>query len=134
MVLETAQLLCSPFEPDAAPYKRTHYNHPCSIWARSSMGNYLWLLSYGMFLAKEYEKRYNKIHKSLQVIKWCSDNLHRLHGVVPAGDKTDPPQCMPDQYKCDNTVQAYINYYHGEKASFAQWKKGNIPHWWKNNS
>ena len=41
MVLETAQLLCSAHE--TAPYKRTHYNHPCAIWTRSSLSNYMWL-------------------------------------------------------------------------------------------
>ena len=63
MVLETAQLLCAPFEPGVAPYKRSHFNHPSSIWTRSSLSNYHWLIVHGMALCDEYEYRYSKIHK-----------------------------------------------------------------------
>jgi hypothetical protein len=37
---------------------------------------------------------------------------------------------MPDEYKCDDTVQAYRNYYIGAKKRFAVWKHGNYPEWW----
>ncbi len=47
----------------------------------------------------------------------------------PAGEFTQPPQCMPDQYKCDDSVQAYRNYYMGEKAGFAKWKGREVPTW-----
>lgn len=43
----------------------------------------------------------------------------------------DPPQAMPDQYKHDNAVIAYRNYYLGEKMEFAKWKKRNTPEWVK---
>ena len=43
----------------------------------------------------------------------------------------DPPQCMPDEYKCDDYVQAYRNYYMAEKKYFAAWGKGvPAPAWW----
>ena len=38
---------------------------------------------------------------------------------IPSDDWADPPQCMPDEYKCDNAVDAYWNYYIGEKHSVA---------------
>ena len=41
------------------------------------------------------------------------------------------PQCMPDQYKVQgNAVEAYRNYYIGEKA-FAKWTKRGTPSWYK---
>ena len=44
---------------------------------------------------------------------------------------TSPPQCMPDQYKIpDDAVQAYRNYYIGEKAYFAKWAYTRTPEWW----
>ena len=43
---------------------------------------------------------------------------------------TQPPQCMPDQYKVpDDAVKAYRNYYIGEKAYFAKWTKRDMPEW-----
>lgn len=42
---------------------------------------------------------------------------------------TQPPQCMPDEYKHPNSVIAYRKYYAGEKAHFAKWKNGNVPAW-----
>ena len=60
MPLETAQILCSAFEPGTAPYKRTHYNHPCSVWGRESKVNYKWLIEHGLALSDEYTYRYGK--------------------------------------------------------------------------
>ena len=128
MVLETAQLLCSPFEPDKAPYKRTHYNHPCSVWARESISNYNWLLHHGQALAAEYTYRYGRRHKSQDVIEWCRDN--KLQLMWMSRKRTQFALAMPDEYKTDCPVQSYRNYYLGEKMSIAQWNKSrNMPKW-----
>ena len=44
MILETAQLLCCVHWVSGveAPYKKTHVNHPSSVWARESLTNYKW--------------------------------------------------------------------------------------------
>ena len=35
---------------------------------------------------------------------------------MPVGTFTEPPQCMPDEYKVqDDSVSAYWNYYENEK-------------------
>jgi hypothetical protein len=36
---------------------------------------------------------------------------------------------MPEQYKCDDPVKSYRDYYIGEKSRFAKWKTSQ-PHWW----
>lgn len=130
MILETAQLLCgvhhmteSPLEN--VPYKLSHKNHPCSIWARESMDNYLWLCELGMELCAEYTFRYGKRHKSQQVIEWCIDNRPN----IPEEGFTVPAKAMPDQYKVEDVVQSYRNYYLGEKKSFCNWKNRNTPSW-----
>lgn len=130
MILETAQLLCgvhhmteSPTEN--VPYKLSHKNHPCSIWARESMDNYLWLCELGMELCAEYTFRYGKRHKSQQVIEWCIDNRPN----IPEEGFTVPAKAMPDQYKVEDVVQSYRNYYLGEKKSFCNWKNRNTPSW-----
>lgn len=131
MILESAQLLCSPFEPGMAPYRRTHYNHPCAIWVRSSSANYEWLLNHACALADEYWKRYDKRrHKSESVLDWCFENELKIK--FPSIELTPFAQCMPEQYKVPgDAVQAYRNYYIGEKARFAKWERGTkVPEWW----
>lgn len=131
MVLETAQLLCSIYPNGKAPYRRTHYNHPCAKWARQYSENYWWLLQHGHHLAMEYERRYHKMHKSYKVISWCIDHWHQLELSRKAPKDIEFVQCMPEQYKIPNDpVQAYRNYYIGEKARFAKWKYTDPPDWW----
>ena len=127
MPLETAQLLCSPFDNGTAPYRRTHYNHPSSVWARESINNYDWLITHGIHLCDEYTRRYGKTHKSLAVIYWCHDNKHLLN--LPDIPLTPFKLAMPDEYKCDDAVTSYRNYYIYEKSRIATWK-ANQPSWW----
>ena len=101
-------------------------NHPCTIWVRSSMQNYMYLLVLGISLGKEYTYRYGKTHKSVEeVIKKLPDIDLPDKGITPFA------QAMPDEYKNGNAVQAYRNYYHVAK-SFAKWVKGReAPSWWE---
>jgi hypothetical protein len=133
MVLETAQLLCSVFPQGEAPYRRTHYNHPCSVWTREAMGNYHWLIEHGLALADEYRYRYGKTHKSEEVIRWCDTNWHRA--PIPHDDRTPFAQAMPEQYRQYDAVEAYRAYYLGSKSRFAQWSKTRpAPYWWTNST
>ena len=38
-----------------------------------------------------------------------------------------PPLCMPDEYKCDNYIQSYKDYYVGEKKRFAKYTSVDTP-------
>jgi hypothetical protein len=127
MILETAQLLCSSHwvNNGTAPYKLSHKNHPCSIWVRESLSNYLYLCELGLELCKEYTHRYGKRHKSQEIIEWCVTNK------VNICDKglTEPPKAMPDEYKTTSVVESYRNYYRGAKNTFAVWKNREKPFW-----
>ena len=130
MVLESAQMLCTAVNllGGEARYKTAHVNHPCSVWARETWGNFLWLYDHGLALAQEYTHRYGKVHKSEEVIREC------MHGhTAPLRDPTLTPHplCMPDEYKTDDVVQSYRAFYLGDKARFAQWNKTRTaPDWW----
>lgn len=129
MVLESAQLLCSPFAPGTAPYKRTHYNHPCAVWARSSWRNYDWLLEHSFAIGAEYTHRYGKVHKSMGAIEWCNGQV--AVDVSWSSDQLMPfAQCMPDIYRGDAPIAAYRRYYCIEKASIATWTRRDPPDWW----
>lgn len=128
MSLESAQLLCSPFRQGVAPYKRTHYNHPCAIWLRTSIENYKWLLDHAFALTDEYNFRYGKHHKSKEVIAWCADNYKKLD--LPSKGLTPFALAMPDQYKVEDPILSYRNYYRGDKKEMATWKVRQPPDWW----
>jgi hypothetical protein len=125
MILESAQMLCS-VQTTEAPYRRTHFNHPCTKWVRESKSNYQWLISHSYALCKEYTNRYLKVHKTQSVIDWCDVN----RPVLPCGGLTPFAQAMPVKYKDENAVKAYRAYYLGEKSGFAKWKNGNQPSWY----
>ncbi len=134
MILESAQLLCGVHHITESnindiPYKLSHKNHPCSIWVREDISNYLWLCELGLELCKEYTYRYGRRHKSQDVIEWCVIN----HPSVPDEDFTEPPKAMPEEYKVPDVVQSYRNYYIGEKKSFSKWKNREVPSWFNLN-
>ena len=120
MILETAQLLYSahwmlnsPLPANA--YKLAHKNHPCSIWTRASLTNYMWLASLGWWLCKEYNYRYGetKTHKTEAHIIWLLNNPPK---GIPFLAMTPPAQAMPEHFKCeDNPIRAYRKFYIGSK-------------------
>ena len=130
MILETSQLLCSVhwMLGNEAPYKLTHKNHPCSIWARTSISNYLWLCELGLELCDEYKFRYGKTHKCRSILEWCLINKPNLMDI----GFTDPPKAMPEEYKVESVIESYRNYYMGAKSDFCVWKNRNTPEWYGN--
>ena len=118
MVLESAQILCTVHhkymgEDADVPYKSTHKNHPSTLWAGQSAQNYEWLYRHFVALCEEYKKRYGKEHLSYTK---CKDKVNMLPGGMLETGLTEMPQCMPDEYKDDCSIQAYWNYYiHGKK-------------------
>ena len=42
---------------------------------------------------------------------------------------TLPPKAMPDEYKVEDVVESYRNYYMGPKKSFLSWKNREVPDW-----
>ena len=136
MILESAQMLSTAHRVCGGAgrawikrvglYKMTHRNHPSTIWARYSFDHYVWLYKHMVALMKEYTYRYGKHHKTERLIEPLS-NVPAIYRI----GFTDPPQCMPDQYRNRNYVTAYRNYYKGEKT-FAKWEKGRKqPEWWQ---
>jgi hypothetical protein len=128
-ILNEAKAPEKPLKPEertVTPYLPMMYNHPCTIWARSSLDNYEWTHCYGNALGEEYRYRYGKQHKSVTVINELPDpvNLERV-GFTTFG------LAMPDILKdYDNPIQSYRDYYHLDKATFASWTGRPAPYWW----
>lgn len=116
MILETAQMLYSAhwvLNPDGVPqnaYKLAHKNHPCSIWVRQSLTNYMWLCSLGWWLCKEYQFRYGekKVHKTEPHIVWLMNNPPKS---IPFLAMSPPALAMPNEYKQEDPIESYRVFY-----------------------
>jgi len=117
MILESAQMLCTAHHVydngHNVPYKKAHLNHPSTIWVRSSIHHYNWLYDHMIALGREYTNRYNKYHMSIDK---CREALMYAPDGMPDNGFSEPPQCMPDEYKVEgDSLSAYWNYYEQEK-------------------
>lgn len=128
MLLETGQMLCAAHEPGVAPWKRTHYNHPCVVWTRASTANYEWLAIHGLELCAEYTRRYGRRHASEDVLVWCAENVPVN---IPEGPLTPFAVAIKNPtYHTGDAVSSYRAYYLGDKKRFAKWRYCSPPDWW----
>ena len=168
MILESVQLLYSVWwfyfhnTPtaienwnDITPYKMTHINHPCSIWARYHKNHYNWLIDLCETLCNEYTTRYHKVHKSyehlLNLKQMGYPNIDKNLLTIPHSSKISryniPSNCEFFLCAIDNSifdkiavynnnmidcVETYRNYYKYKKdLSFKRTMKWSrsIPVW-----
>ena len=115
--------------------QRAHYNHPSTVWVRSSYANLAWTIVHGLALCSEYMYRYGKIHSSVvahldakQLYHdncWAKLDLWHLH--------TPFSRAMPEYLKFDESIEdieAYRRYLVFHKP-WAGWKvEGRKPTWW----
>lgn len=136
MTLETAQIISTIARKNGVDfgYKPTHENHPSVVWAGDSWSNFIWTCNLFRGLCGEYTVRFGKIHKCEKDFRdFPLISIRNTFGnfVLPLSSRlcSNPPQCMPDQYKDVNPVVAYRRYYRGEKRRFAKWTVRSEPEW-----
>ena len=132
MILEQVQILCTALHRHgySPPYRPTHSNHPCVLWAAESADNMLWLQALTAELNREYRYRYDKAkdHASMTVLREIESMKIAARGLTPFA------QAMPDQYRVPgDAVAAYRAFYRGDKARFARWTKRPVPEWMSTN-
>ena len=126
MILESAQMLSTAhrvldgdsYADLVGMYKMAHKNHPSTIWVRSCYQHYAWLYQHMKALMQEYTYRYGKIHKCQAYIQELSINIPTLKEQ----QWTPPKLAMPDEYKGDDCVESYRQYYFFEKTHIHSWK------------
>ena len=152
IILEIAQLLCTTRhilgDQTKITYKKTHQNHPISIWVRSNPNHYQWTLALGYALGHEYTYRYGKHHKSIDIITECfaaffNKNIPNFFPVATSDLSYDdyskvynlcssPALAMPNEFKINSdAIRSYRNYYALDKffnIDF-RYKKREIPKW-----
>jgi hypothetical protein len=98
MILESAQMLSvaatqyckpwrKPFTIHDPVYKPTHVNHPCNVWLRQNPDNVLWLTILCQNLNHIRESFGADPHKSMQVIKFCFDEISTQYTFVSSRPK-----------------------------------------------
>lgn len=148
MPLETAQLLSTTLHlSDPArwaelhagglAYKATHQNHPCAVWTRECLNNYLWLAALGLELCAEYEYRYGGRPRRGE----SGPREHASKPVIAALLKAAPalPRCrhitpfalaLPEDCQLGDAVLSYRRYYALHKSAFARWTRRPPPEWY----
>lgn len=124
MILESAQMLCTAINLTGgeSPYQSVHQNHPCTVWARTSLSNWRWLRDLTIELNKEFIFRYSgKDHASYRVVMGLSEPPIEDLGI------TERPQCVHDAFKRDDPILAYRLYYVRSKQHLHKWTKRKIP-------
>jgi len=134
MILEYAQMLCTAHHvcgryKNPKLYKISFKNNPCTVWARTTSGNYVYLYILFINLCKEYTRRFGKIHATQKQLECC---LFFIPIYIPSGNITKVHQAMPEKCKHNRDTQAYHTYYNIEKSYFAVWTNTTVPYWYKN--
>jgi hypothetical protein len=109
------------------PYLPTHVMHPCRI-ALKNINNYTWLCIYLGQLCEEFKYRFGHQHV-------CEEHYTKFYSQPNyIFEEPDFPQCMPDEFKNDNTIEAYRAYYRAKRFDFLlrgmyQYTNRNQPDW-----
>ena len=129
MILESAQMLSATLRINGINlgYQVTHKNHPCTKWTRESLSNWKWLKKLAYSLNNEYKFRFDRKinHKSYDLIKSLPLPSINDYGLTPFA------QAMPDQYKNQDPIKAYRDFYCSEKKKILTWTKRIKPEWIK---
>lgn len=127
MILESAQILCTVNHKLGltTPYKPTHKNHPCTLWAGLNLKNNFWLRQLAFFLNEEYKRRFNHSvnHKSFDVIKLLDVP------TLEVGELTTPAIAMPEEFITNDPIESYRNYYAFGKKHLLKYTNTNKPEW-----
>lgn len=146
MILETVQMICTNHRiyklvdaDNDSIYKSTHAEHPCTVWARQSKQNYLWLCELLEALHNEWQYRFGKEsfeleglknHKSYDVFKLL--NHDEMASCLPDIGLQPFAQAMPIEYReVIDAVSAYRRYYVKDKVQLLKYTNRDIPKWVK---
>lgn len=116
--------------PDEPGFRPCHIHHPCAVWVRESLQNYIFTAKLAIALAEEFRYRYPKkgAHSCENHAHWLLENYPSFmidEGLTPF------VQAMDQQYRKPDAVDAYRNYYMTSKKErgLLVYKKREPPYW-----
>jgi hypothetical protein len=112
--------------------------HQCSIWARETKENFMWLVNHTLeqFEERMYRWPASNEHFTKEFIVWCSKNLH--YTTIEKTSLTPFAVAISDDCVCRKVIdnfdelsviekyRAYIIY----DKDFAAWTKRKVPSWY----
>ena len=129
MILESCQMLCTTLNHQGfeTPYRNAHFNHPSTKWVRESSDNFLNLVKHTEAMIKEYKDRFgqHKVHKCEGVLEVCKELF--VPSLFPNDKPTGLPLCMPEEFKTDNVVKSYRDFYVSKPKM--RYPEEKIPEW-----
>lgn len=128
MPIEYAQMLSTAcrYHGLNVGYGITHRNHPCNIWARESLSNWLWLKTLAYHTNREWQFRYQHTydHASWDVTRRLPIPKIKEVGLTPF------PICTSG-IDLGDPVESYREYYRRDKRHLASWSRRLKPSWWR---
>lgn len=153
MQIEGAIMLAHAFPQDVLDHPSTpktktgksrksgkgYSKHQCSIWARETQDNFMWLVEHTLEQFNERMFRWpnSAEHFTKDFITWCSKNLHNTTitetGLTPftIAISNDCICRKLTNFNDLSTIDKYRSYIINDKP-FAQWTKRQSPNWYRN--
>jgi hypothetical protein len=140
----TQEVLNHPSTPRTSTGKprksgKGYFKHQCSIWARETQDNFMWLVEHTLEQFNERMFRWpdSKEHFTKEFILWCKDNLHNT--TITKTGLTEFAIAINESCNCRklpnfsdlSTVDQYRAYIIHDKP-FAEWTKRPKPVWFNN--
>jgi len=104
-------MISAPTKISGGHYRPVHIHHPCTIWVRACLGNYMWAVNLALALADEYEFRYGKIHSCKAHAIWLHENPPSLRALPRMGFAI----AMDPKFRVKGVVDSYIKFYRESK-------------------
>lgn len=136
MILETAQILSTAHVVKGCgqvAYKKTHENHPSTLWAMEAQENYLWLFEHFKALIDEHLHRYpnSNIHKSSRYLTELSEVPKGIRRIKRTPIRLAMPELLKCQFKGTKAYQEYYKIYKRQDRDGRKptWTNRPIPSW-----
>jgi len=115
-----------------------YFKHQCSIWARETKDNFMWLVDHTleMFTERMFRWPDSNEHFTKSFIQWCKDNVHNT--IMTSTGLTEYAVAISDDCDCRKVnknfndlpvVEQYRQYIIHDKP-FANWTVRNKPSWY----
>jgi hypothetical protein len=114
-----------------------YFNHQCSIWARESRDNFMWLVFHTLRMFRERDYRWpgSSPHHTKEFIEWCGANVHNTN--ISKGKRTPFAVAIGGDCECRknpnfntlSTIEQYREYIRKDKP-FATWTNRKKPIWY----
>lgn len=123
MILETVEMLQLAH---GSCNTTRHLNHPCSLWVRRSVQNYLWAWQLFSSLLREFRYRFDKIH-AYSLLKF--DYLTPPANILQV--RRTPFICAmpPENIIQGDPVESYRLYYRIDKIHLRKYTRRQEPDW-----